>query len=524
MKVRHRVIRMTIQATLCSVCVWLIVSGSSAQSQTLADLLEQADDSKPPASLDKPAGEPARSAAPLPVQGRPVADGAAKPAPHRRAPVPSESDASAALARVKVVFREQYAGSLRSADKARLAKEMLDLLESTTTKADRWALQSEAMHLASEGGQVDLAVATARKFTTEFQVDAGETIYGVLKELSMSASTDAIGRLAAECIVVARSALDEGSSAAATKAIALAKALARKAKDGDLVAQVNRLSIAAKEREKTDKRLATVMAELKETPADPELSAEAGLILCLTQNRWAVGLPMLMKGGNPALARLAQLEANGAKTVKEQVALGNAWWAWAETQKGQMQDAAQQRAITFYNEAVAGSEGLERAMLEKRIASIALGGGGTGETIALADLQESETAEVYGGVTKDGTFNGVAYTCGGVKHPKGIYTAPKSQGTAMVAFRPPPGSRRLRGTVGVFTVAGKEIEQPGSAMTMEVAVDGQVVWTSPPLTKREQVAKFDVAIDRASRVELRTRAAGNNASCWGAWLDPVFVK
>ena len=162
-------------------------------------------------------------------------------------------------------------------------------------------------------------------------------------------------------------------------------------------------------------------------------------------------------------------------------------------------------------------------MLEKRIASLSGSGPGSGETVALADLQELETAELYSGVTKNGTFNGQAYTCGGVEYTKGIYTPPKTQSTAMIAFRPPAGARRLRGGAGVFSMAGKD-NQPGSAITMEIAIDGDVVWKSPALVAREQMARFDVPLNNGSRVELRTRTAGNNASCWGAWLDPVFVK
>ena len=179
--------------------------------------------------------------------------------------------------------------------------------------------------------------------------------------------------------------------------------------------------------------------------------------------------------------------------------------------------------MLFYNQAVVGLEGLERAVLEKRIAAISASGAGTGQAVALADLQELETADVYSGVTKNGTFNGQSYTCGGLEYSKGIYTPPKAQSTAMIAYRAPPGARRLKGGAGVFSLAGKD-NQPASAMTMEIAVDGEVVWRSPAFTAREQAARFDVPLNNATRVELRTRAAGSNASCWGAWLDPVFVK
>jgi len=499
---------MNIRHWLPVVFVYLLVGGTPVLAQDLAGLLEEAE-----------------RTAPAPVPAR-QAEGPARPAsptPEKRHPRPGATEAATATSRVKAVFRERYSGPLRPADKAALAGEILELLKSTTNKADRWALQAESLRLASEGGQVDLAISTAKALTGEFQVELVDLMFDVLKQLSSSAPATAAGRLASECAAIVRTAVDRGQFETAAKAILLAKGLARKGKDPELVAQINRLAMMVKDREKMDKRLTAVLEELKASPAETELNAEAGLLLCLLKGRWAEGLPLLMKAGNPSLARLAQLELNGAKTLREQIALGDAWWSLAESQKGPMEDAAQQRSLQFYNEAVSGAEGLERAMLEKRIASLSGSGAGSGETVALADLQELESMEVYGGVTKNGTFNGQAYTCGGVPYAKGIYTPPKSQSTAMIAFRPPAGARRLKGGAGVFSMAGKD-DQPASAMTMEIAIDSDVVWRSPALTAREQIARFDVPLNNGTRVELRTRAAGNNASCWGAWLDPVFVK
>lgn len=99
----------------------------------------------------------------------------------------------------------------------------------------------------------------------------------------------------------------------------------------------------------------------------------------------------------------------------------------------------------------------------------------------------------------------------------------KAQGSTMIAYRPLPTARRLKGGAGVFSLAGKE-NQPACAMTMEVAIAGEDVWNSPTLTAREQTARFDAPLNNATRVKSRTRAVGNNASCWAAWLNPVIVK
>jgi hypothetical protein len=44
------------------------------------------------------------------------------------------------------------------------------------------------------------------------------------------------------------------------------------------------------------------------------------------------------------------------------------------------------------------------------------------------------------------------------------------------------------------------------------------------LKKRDDTARFDVAIRNALKLELRTTATGSITNAWGAWLDPVIVK
>jgi hypothetical protein len=83
----------------------------------------------------------------------------------------------------------------------------------------------------------------------------------------------------------------------------------------------------------------------------------------------------------------------------------------------------------------------------------------------------------------------------------------------------------MRGRVGIFTPQhAKPKDQPAAPLTFQIVADGEVVWTSPPLQRRDDMAAFDVAIRNASRVELRTKCTGHNNNGWGAWLDPTIIK
>ena len=186
---------MNMRRWLPIVLVCLLAGGTAALSQDLAALLEEAERAAPAPVPAPPADDPGRA----PAAARPAvvdadASEASRSTQDRRTPLPAAAEALTATSRVKAVFRERYSGALKPADKAALATEILELLKSTSNQADRWALLSEALRLASEGGQVDLAIATAKTLSGEFQVESADMMLTVLKQLSSSAPPAAASR------------------------------------------------------------------------------------------------------------------------------------------------------------------------------------------------------------------------------------------------------------------------------------------------------------------------------------------
>jgi len=72
---------------------------------------------------------------------------------------------------------------------------------------------------------------------------------------------------------------------------------------------------------------------LAEKPDDPEACLTAGRFYCFTKGDWDRGLPLLAKGGDPALKALAARELSRPDGASDQFALANAWWDQAETEK-----------------------------------------------------------------------------------------------------------------------------------------------------------------------------------------------
>jgi len=143
--------------------------------------------------------------------------------------------------------------------------------------------------------------------------------------------------------------------------------------------------------------------------------------------------------------------------------------------------------------------------------------------VSLADAKPESTKNIFGTFTQDGTFQGKPFTCLNQVWPKALMgtVADANAGPSVVIYRVPDGARRLIGKAGIFTaanLAGPNI-QPLAPQQFEVWVDGSVAWQSPPLSKREETADFDVPIYGASVVELRVSTKSHVAG-WCAWLNP----
>lgn len=446
--------------------------------------------------------------------------------PKARFPVPATAAQERAVEKVRDVFKRDYAASARGVRKSDLARQLLDQAGKTADPLDRWALMSESLRLASDAGDTDLAFTAVESMSRDYQVDRVQAAADVLAKLSKKVSPAASGGFARRCLELVRDVQGAENDAVDTqKILALAAAIAKKTDDLDLQAEVTRASQRDKERQRTARDLETLRARVQAEPHDADLSLQLGRMLCLKCGDWRSGVDFVEKGGDQSLAALARAEAASVEKADTRQALADGWWSWAEAQRSPWRQLGLARAAVHYAEVLNELEGLDRARVENRLAEAMEAGGGTGERAFLADIKESAVAGAANGFTKNGTFNGVVFTCRGKPYPKSVFAHPSDGGTAKVAFRMPPGSRRLRGSVGIFSLATTPpSQQPGSAITFRAVVDGEPVWVSPPLSKRDQAVAFDVDVRGGRVLELQTSSMGSANTGWGAWLDPVIIR
>lgn len=101
---------------------------------------------------------------------------------------------------------------------------------------------------------------------------------------------------------------------------------------------------------------------------DGMANLRAGVALCLEENRWAEGLPLLANGGNEHLAKVARLELAGPAKPVEFLMLGKAWASLAQhAQNPTHKQAIRARAAHWLRQVLPHVPPLQRAALEKRI-------------------------------------------------------------------------------------------------------------------------------------------------------------
>lgn len=442
----------------------------------------------------------------------------------QRRPVPPAAQFARSQSRVRDVFADELESATTVQKKADVARRLADQAGSTADSSDRFALLSLALDKAVEAGDVSVGAALIDRIPREYAVDPSSWRLDAATRLAAKAGPAAAADLADVCLTISRQALDAGHDEVASKAVTLAAAVARKAKDPDLVAQATRLQLRMKQRQAVERDLRPLLEALAADPGEASVCGEAGKALCLKADRWAEGLPLLAKGSDESLRRIAAAELKPGDAPEHWAALGDAWWDWSESQKPPWKAAAKARAAFHYERAVASLVGLDRARVEKRLAAAARQSGGSGQTVFLADLPENGVAgQVM--FSKDGQCFGKPFTVAGKTYPKSITALPKAKGFSTVAFAIPAGSLRCRGKVAIFTPAtAKAGEKPASPLVFQLVVDGDVAWQSPPLQKLDECVGFDVELDGGRVLELRTAVGDSDWCSWGAWLDPVLVR
>ncbi|MBN2024094.1 MAG: hypothetical protein JW809_15025 [Pirellulales bacterium] len=114
-------------------------------------------------------------------------------------------------------------------------------------------------------------------------------------------------------------------------------------------------------------------ATLQSDPRDKNANGLLGRWYCFVKRDWGKGLPYLARGGDDALASLAERELAAHESAEAELALADAWWDAARTATGDDRTLFLVRAADWYEGCFDRlRSGLDRLRVRKRLEQVAL--------------------------------------------------------------------------------------------------------------------------------------------------------
>ena len=284
--------------------------------------------------------------------------------------VPGDADRAKALTVIQEVFKDNYA--LRDPGKRAEFSKMLITQgkETSDDPASAYVLFQEAGRMATSVGDVETAMRSADELAKRFDVDSGRIKLSMLETLNSKVRTPQ-ARLqlmgAAEALV--NDAIRDDDYQLATQLANLAMAIARKTRNATYVKRSQSLQADIRELEKRFDQAQTAADLLKEDPDNPEANLQMGWFLCCAKGQFEKGLPLLSKGSDPVLSKLAVSEIAAPVKASAQVELGDAWWELAEKEDGGIQRQLRSHAATWYEKSLPQLKGLTKTRIESRLST-----------------------------------------------------------------------------------------------------------------------------------------------------------
>lgn len=321
------------------------------------------DDWKPPVPTTKPVQEP--PANPADDTSKPVDTTPAPATPQRRPVPPAEAQAKS-----RKLFRDLYTADLANRSPAARRALAAKLLEQAGTvsdaPADQFVLLVGAMDAAKEGADLGLVSRAADAMAGAYAVDGLHVKCEAAAQMPLRAdmpATTAENCTAGLALADQLAADDDFATAlrllrsleGAAPSVETRGTLLKRAKE------IEALKAAAD-------HYARLVEKLKAAPNDPGANLAAGQFLCFVRNDWQHGLPLLTKGGDPALKALAIRELKNPADADGRMALADAWWAYAEGRAASEKPVIESHAGSYYREALPDLKGMLKLKVESRLA------------------------------------------------------------------------------------------------------------------------------------------------------------
>ena len=364
----------------------------------------------------------------------------------KRVPVPSEEDQKASTEKIREVFGGENTKATDPETKSRLAAQLLAHAIHEPAPADVYVLLMAGKALAIEAGDGTCSMQAISLLSERFDIDAEAEKIRALKTMVAKAPASGMRGLVQTLIDLSAINAQNQDYETSLQLSQLAATAAQKSKDVQLqkTAAANLTNVG--KLQKQENQLKTHIERLAANPNDPEAAEAVGRFRCFVQQHSDEGLSLLSLSSNTDLAELAKNELIASAKNQPLAKAADGWWEWGKQEKGSIKIAALRHAADLYERDLSFVTGLEKIIL-------------------LADLTEAGVVGAVFGFSKNGTYAGQPFTCGGQQWPKSIAAIPGDNTTSIVSYDLLSAINRIQDRVGIFSPAtAKAGQRPATAI------------------------------------------------------------
>jgi len=274
-----------------------------------------------------------------------------------------------AAAKVQEVFGAEISSAKSREARVELARRLLDVAAEAVDGSSQYVLLETSRRLAVEACDAGLALDTCRRIAESYDVNLLEMEIAALQAMAVDGPSSSLGPMIDGLLETTRQVMNNDPALAEELARAGSVA-ARKAKDRGRGAAAIQVLAEVRDAMKRDQRTKPLVDRLVVSPNDSDAAYQLGAIRCFEEQNWAQGLPLLARGSDQALARIARLDLASAGDATSACAAGDAWANYSKSQKAAAATPALERARLHYTAVLEQVKGLDRARIEKLLEGV----------------------------------------------------------------------------------------------------------------------------------------------------------
>ena len=239
---------------------------------------------------------------------------------------------------------------------------------------------------------------------------------------------------------------------------------------------------------------------------------QLGLALALVEGDWRRGLLWLARSDDGALRRLAQADQQEWLDPSEQVALGDAWWDWAQRAEGKVRQRLLARSLWRYRQALSRLYEFRKNQVQARLDEALPG---LPERDALFFMPESELR------AGDVFLRQQPVVVRGEPSPYGLHLHAITNGSSHAAFHLGKRYRRFRAAVAISDSAWN---RTATTLTFRIVGDNRELWKSSPMKETGSSEAFQLDVAGVEKLELYVDCPGDYGWGHAAWVQPWLER